>query len=554
MDMLNLSPNERLDLADLTYATFDSQLGLHRNITGQILTNPNAVQPAFVLSGFGVTNPAGSQVAVTRGVALLPYRQGAEVLFGLVACEGPQTQTLDLSSRAAGTYTIYISFSYQPGALDTRTLWTPDNGGAEYSQSVPTRMVAGWQMVAESVSPGVEWLPIATVTLPSMAIVDMRPLYFEGRPDQGFAPQWGSDADRDANRALAPIADMQTFVQAVQQCLIDVKGPGIADWFTPYVAGQTIGFAGTAQPGATAWADAGFYALGDAQMPHLGFSADGAQFGYDRSSGAFSLVGGAAASSTQQNYSAPGASAAAYATQTTAASFALADLANDTKPIVYTAANQTLDLSAGGTGAAVLPPPGRITYASPQTVSRYLPILEGRVLLGVPLYPAGPTYTNDLSVFPTISGQLMIGFSANTQTNAIGATWMLPVSLPGACTITQIEVNHRTLSNVQGALALMKKPNVSFGPNTATVVGSIALVARSAFYTGPGAATGYTTIDAAFNEAVAAADLNQYFLHLSLYNYKSPSSTDDTLSTAGFTLDYVRISYTLAGPAFGARG
>ncbi|RYF09670.1 MAG: hypothetical protein EOO40_06505, partial [Deltaproteobacteria bacterium] len=274
MDLLNISANQRLDLADLSYGLVDSQIGLHKALTSQVLMDPSGTAPAYILSGFGVTNPAGTQITVTRGVALLPYRTDTQVLYGMVASDGPAAQTLDLSSRAPGTYTVYITFTYQPGVDDTRTLWSADNGGGEYASALPTRLVAGWQLVVETASPGSEWVAIATVTTPGMKIADVRPFFFEGRPDQSFAPQWGSAGDRASDRSLSPITNLQTFVQAMQQCLIDIKGPGVANWYTPFIAGQVIGYQGTAAAGRTAWKDANFYAQGDASVPSFNFSDD----------------------------------------------------------------------------------------------------------------------------------------------------------------------------------------------------------------------------------------------------------------------------------------
>lgn len=551
MDMLNLTANERLDLADLSYAVFDSQIGLHRAITGQVLMDANGAAPAYILSGFAVTNPGGAQVTVTRGVALLPYRTDTGVLYGMVASEGPTTQTLDLSTRAAGTYTVYITFTYQPGADDTRTLWASDNGGSEYAAAVPTRQVAGWQLVVETASPGSEWLPIATVTTPSMAIVDMRPFYFEGRADQAFAPQWGSTADRADARANTPITNLQTFVQAVQQCLIDIKGPGIAKWYTPYIAGQTIGFAGTAKTSATAWGDADFNVFGSAAQPGVNFSSDAASLSYNRAAGNFVLVGGSRAASTVLGLSAPGAqpsAVSAYQLLADANAVSLRDSANNISPVTYTPAAKNLDISAGGQGTLKLPLPTKTTYASAQVATTYMPFTAGAAIIGAATYPTTPVAVGANTLFLP-NGQVTLTASGS---NSPYLEWVLPLRVPNACTLTGITINYLpagTAGNIY--IAVMRHLNatgtttISYQGTTVTssvmtpavAIATDTLNGTQAVHLNPSVAN--TT---ALNEQVATTDQNSYYLVASA---SAPG--------AAITVDYIMLSYTLTAPPFAQR-
>jgi hypothetical protein len=579
MDMLNLSPNERLDLADLTYATVTSQIGLVQQICGQVLMNPAAAQPAFVLSGFGLTNPSGNQVTVTRGVAMLPYRQGAQVTYGLVSCEGPTSQTIDLSSRGAGTYTVYVSFSYQPGALDTRTLWTPDNGGAEYSASEPTRLVAGWQVNISTVNPGAEWLALGTVAVPSMAIVDQRPLYFEGRPDQSFVPAWGSaSTDRSIARGTYGIGDLQTFVQAVQQCLIDIKGPGIANWYTGFVAGQTIGFAGGAKAASTAWLDNNFYTQGNATNPKTVFSADGSAFGYQRSNNAFNFTNGTAATATNVSFSAPGTTAGAtgpFSLKTTATTFALADNTQATQPLLYTSASETLDLSAGSLNTLILPPPGQVKYPATQTLNQYINLLDGTILSGLVFYPSAGfngtnyTYTVGSVTYTEIDGALNFGFPSGVAQNAIGATWIVPLTVPAPCTLTGLTIGTYADGTINGTLALLRKDNSNTNalyssgasPNVSTTPTSrIAYVSAAGqqvtFSGGTSGITtwGYGTRTVALSEPVAVGDNYTYFLQLDLAQAGAATTSADTATSYRFRLNSIAVTYTTTGPTLMRHG
>lgn len=291
IDLLNLSAGERVDLADLQFATQDSILGAHRSVAESFLTD-SALQQMWIVRGFQMTNPTGQVLQVSAGVAILALRQGTRILQGVLSAEAPSTQAVDLSDHAAATYGVYVRFVTLTGSFDTRIFWRESAGGQEYSQSVPTRLTGSWEMAVQAASPGSEWLQIGTVVAPSLATTDMRPLYFEGRVDQTTASGWGSVSDRATNRSGTNITNLQTALAALRQSIEDIKGQGLARWFTDHVAGQSIGYASTAlAAGRTSWLDDQFYAQGDSTSPGLFFASDGAHLVYRRATGLLVATG-----------------------------------------------------------------------------------------------------------------------------------------------------------------------------------------------------------------------------------------------------------------------
>lgn len=291
--LLNLTAGERLDLTDMTTLAQTSLVDVARGVPAGLLVDSQR-QAMWVVRGFAMSSPSGQVLKITRGSALLSLRRGAQVASGVLTSDGPESLSVDLSSYSAATYSIFIRFVLVPDAFDTRVFFRAATGGSEYQQSVPTRLVGGWEIAVAAVSPGAEWLKIGEVTTPSMALVDMRPMYFEGRADQGGASGWGSDDDRSDDRAAHGIGDLQTMLAAMRQGLEDVKG---GRWYSAFVTGQSIGYAGSPQMGRTSWGDAGFFAQGSQDAPSFSFATDGGALTYRRDAGQLQATGAALASS-----------------------------------------------------------------------------------------------------------------------------------------------------------------------------------------------------------------------------------------------------------------
>lgn len=275
MDFLNFSAAERVDLADLNYVAQDTPLGLVREMAANFALNPKATQLAYVINGFAATNPTGNQIQVALGSAFLGRRVGLSVFYGFLTATGDATQAIDVSNYQSGTYGVYVKFDQVPGEYENRTFWQAGDTPGEYAQNVATKMLSTWQMTIVAMTPGPEWLQVASLVLPGNALTDTRPLYFEGRPDQAFASSWGSGVnDRSTDRATYGVGDLQTFTAAMRTAIEDVKGPGLTRWWENKIGGQNIGFAGTPTLGRTAWADANFFAQGSATAPALTFDTN----------------------------------------------------------------------------------------------------------------------------------------------------------------------------------------------------------------------------------------------------------------------------------------
>ncbi len=243
-NLLRTESNERLDLSDFQFVS-ESIREHGRHLGDQFMANPTGNR-AWVLSGFGITNPSGKQLQVTRGRALLALRDGANVLYGFVTTEGDATKIVDLTGQSPGTYNIYIRFEFVDGASGSRIFWNAAGNGNEFAQTINTRQTANWGLRVETGSPGSEWLKIGEVDQASMAITDQRPLYFEGVPSASYATTWGAGNDRNADRQQYGVTDLQTFTEAMRTCIEDIKGAGIRNWWDDSIGGLTVGFAGTA--------------------------------------------------------------------------------------------------------------------------------------------------------------------------------------------------------------------------------------------------------------------------------------------------------------------
>ena len=289
IQFLYLTAQERVDLSDLQYAALDSQLGALQALPQAMLTSPQK-QQAWIMQGFAVSSPTGQVLTVGVGSALLSLRQGAQVAPGMMFTAADPV-SVDLTNYSAATYSVYVRFVLAPTALDTRTFWQAGGTGQEYAATVPTRYTGDIEVAVSQTLPGAEYLQIAAVTVPSMAFTDMRPLYFEGRVDQATASGWGGGNDRSDNRATYGVGDLQTALSAVRQSLEDIKGSGLARWYSAFVAGQTIGYAGQAVLGQTSWLDANFYMQGSATRPTLNWAADGAHLAYVRAAGLMAATG-----------------------------------------------------------------------------------------------------------------------------------------------------------------------------------------------------------------------------------------------------------------------
>lgn len=265
-------------------------LGLSADVLGSFASRASSTASKYILHGFttvsGIAaanaNPAQNQLQIAPGTGLLAYRQGAgSPLYGVMAAldgTDQSAQGLDMTYQPTGPYQVFLRLNYADGAQTDRSFWSPAGSGYEFAQLTPSRKVATWevQVLATGSNPGAEWLAIASLqwTAPATqggvgtiaSLQDLRPLYFEGNPAASvpYSASWGAGAnDRNADRSTYGIGDLKTFVDAVKACLEDIKGPGLARWWAPGVAGINVGFTpNTPSPSRVALGDSSFYLQG----------------------------------------------------------------------------------------------------------------------------------------------------------------------------------------------------------------------------------------------------------------------------------------------------
>lgn len=178
-DLLRVESNERVDMGDFEFLANTAMEDAYRHQGEQFFCDPARTRK-WVISGFAMSNPAGSQLQVTKGKAVLAYRTAGVVQYGMVVTEGDATKIVDLTSYSPGPYNVYIRFEYVPGDLQSRLFWDPSGTGTEFAQTINTRFQANWSLRVEASSPGDEWLKIGEVDQVSMDIEDYREFFFEG--------------------------------------------------------------------------------------------------------------------------------------------------------------------------------------------------------------------------------------------------------------------------------------------------------------------------------------------------------------------------------------
>jgi len=295
-DRLRVEGNERLDLADFQFALGDQTLANHRQLLSQLICSPTR-ERKWVLSGFAITSPTGTQVQVTKGRGLFAETRSGAVYYGILTTEGDATKIVDINTYPTGLYGVYVRFDEVEGSFQPRIFWNAAGLGSEYTETVATRYLANWSLRIEAASPGDEWLQIGTVNRGDMALVDMRDFYFEGPVDGSYASGWSTDGggganDRSADRKTYGVTDFQQFSAATRQCLEDIKGRGLRRWWERDIGGMNLGFDAAPIEDRLALGDANFFLDGGATK-RWQFAPDD-HLTYDRTGNALTLAIGAA--------------------------------------------------------------------------------------------------------------------------------------------------------------------------------------------------------------------------------------------------------------------
>ena len=306
-DTLRVESNERVDLVDFEHAVDTSIQANHRQWGAEMFTDP-AKGRQFILDGFTIDNPTGDQIRVTLGRAILGQREGGQVFQGHLVSEGEVSRIADVNGFADATYGIFVRFEYVDGTNQGRAFWNPQGNGSEFAQTIATRRIANWSMRVEIATPGAEWLQIGqvivsggSISVAAGGLVDLRTFFFEGQRNADIPPAtpadngtqfqsgWSTDGggaalDRNADRELNGVKDLQTFTAAMRQCIEDIKGRGLKRWWDRDIGGMNIGFDANPVSGRLAIGDANFYTEIASSNPTIVFETVGPTFlEYDRS-------------------------------------------------------------------------------------------------------------------------------------------------------------------------------------------------------------------------------------------------------------------------------
>lgn len=271
MDLVQLTGQERVDLADLSYGLAQVPTGVVNELFPGFLAKAGdtCIIQGFVPGTQTANGPVTVGIDGSLNTAWLAMADGSTVTYGVFCAGGTAAQAVDISTFAAGTYNIYVRFNRTPGEAQNRAFWSSVDG-AEYAKLTNTRLVGAWEVRIETAQPSPEWLLIGSAAITAggsgqgnlVTVTDKRPLYFEGSYASQYKPTWGGGSDRGARQANG-LSSLRQTIDALKQCLVDIKGRGLANWYDAAVSGLNVGTAWTTSDAARANAvqvgDASFY-------------------------------------------------------------------------------------------------------------------------------------------------------------------------------------------------------------------------------------------------------------------------------------------------------
>ena len=242
---LRVQANERVDLADFSSISGDHLFANLEEIFDNFACSPSRTR-SWVIDGFTMSNPAGSQIQVDLGRAILAQRRDGAVKYGILATAGDSEKIVDLNTYPPGLYGVYVRFEEVQDSFQSRIFWNPAGVGSEYAQTIATAWAAQWGVRVELNLPGEEWMLIGTVDQATMTITDLRNFYFEGQTPyflSGWSAEGGGSADdRDPDRGANGVTDVQMMTAALRQSIEDIRGRGLRRWWEKGIGGLNVGF------------------------------------------------------------------------------------------------------------------------------------------------------------------------------------------------------------------------------------------------------------------------------------------------------------------------
>lgn len=240
-DRVRFQDAERLDRPDLE-AVGDLPLLFAEQLAAGVLIDESRDDNA-VVRGFKLINPSGKNLRAVRGSGIFARREGGTTYRGTFLTEGPDQVTLDLSGYTNGYYSVWIRARFDDAEQENRIFWDAITS-AEFANTVVTRRVVNWEMTLTlypaphpspaqpAVSPGSEWSYIGDCQVLTGSIVQTpaRSLLFEGDETDGYAPEWGTGNDRNADRDTYGLKSLRTFAQATLKKLGEIQS-ATDDWW-----------------------------------------------------------------------------------------------------------------------------------------------------------------------------------------------------------------------------------------------------------------------------------------------------------------------------------
>jgi hypothetical protein len=244
-------PGMRIDQPDFNQAAVESQRQADEQLLDQMFMDPD-FQTGLILGGFDYSHASGI-VTITRGRAIVSYRDNGQIRRGMLIAEGgPVQKQLSVAALANGTYTIYLRGKYSNVDPANRVVWNADaTTPVEVGTLMATRVAEDWDLLialSASVVPA-EWIPLYQVVVAGSIVTsstDLRNFFFEGTAANSFAvtdAEFGDTNDRSTARGANGVTNIRKAIRGLQRQVQDIIGssgaPGLG-WYKSVSVGSSL--------------------------------------------------------------------------------------------------------------------------------------------------------------------------------------------------------------------------------------------------------------------------------------------------------------------------
>lgn len=228
----NYAPGQRVEATDAIEVAVDSPVRSIQALVRDVIMGQGAPVQNAVISGFQVQapgTPTTGTLTVSGGQAIVGFRRNGQTEFGMVLGGGSAQKSTDVTAVADGVYGVYVRFEFQEGFFANRFFWNPlALTPVETPANVATRLVEDWSLTVDVVSPGPEWVQVASFDLNAGVVsnvTDQRPFAFDTATGTVTDAEWGTIGDRlDPNGALREV------VLGLERQVQDLLGDSSNTW------------------------------------------------------------------------------------------------------------------------------------------------------------------------------------------------------------------------------------------------------------------------------------------------------------------------------------